>query len=89
MHSKKIWPNIQLVFSTANDKPCESLNSTDLPINLHHLETNEIEEADIRIIMHIDHAIGASFNNIIVLSTDTDVLVLLVYYWNHFYLHGL
>ena len=48
-----------------------------------------IEEADTRIIPHAMHAVEHGIERIIVLSADTDVFVLLLYYWNSLHLKGL
>ena len=43
---------------------------------------NSIEEADVRLIPHAIHAILASTERIVILSSDTDVLVIALYFWN-------
>lgn len=49
----------------------------------------DIEEADARIIPHAMHAVKARSQRIIVLSSDTDVFVLLLYYWDELHSCGL
>ena len=48
-----------------------------------------IEEADARIIPHAMHAVKNGARRIIVLSSDTDVFVLLMHYWNVLHSNGL
>ena len=40
-----------------------------------------MEEADARIVPHVMHAAIHGISRIIVLSADTDVFVLMVFYW--------
>ena len=47
------------------------------------------KKADLRLIPHVVHAAKDGFKRIIVLSTDTDVFVLLLYYWHVLQQHGL
>jgi len=42
----------------------------------------EVEEADARIIPHAMHAVRSGIQRIVVLSSDTDVFVLLMHYWD-------
>ena len=49
----------------------------------------EIEEADARLMPHTLDAAKRNHDRVIVLSSDTDVLVLLLYYWNIFNRNGL
>jgi len=48
-----------------------------------------MEEADARIVPHVMHAATHGISRIIVLSADTDVFVLVVFYWNVLHSHGL
>lgn len=59
-------------------------------ITLHELHSN-IEEADVRLIPHAVHATQSDFNinRIVVLSNDTDVIVLHIYFWNMLHNQGL
>ena len=49
----------------------------------------DAEEADCRIIPHAMHATTTGTKRIIVLSTDTDVTVILLFYWQRLKVHGL
>lgn len=49
----------------------------------------DIEEADVRLIPHAMDAVTTGTARIVVLSNDTDVLVLLLYYWRILFSHGL
>ena len=45
---------------------------------------SDIEEADARIIPHVAFSIRSGTKRVVVLSNDTDVVVLLLYYFNQF-----
>ena len=83
-------PNVQLVLSgisgqESSDCICiQQFSVTSLP----ELDI-AIEEADVRIIPHAMHVTTAGTTRLVVLSSDTDVLVLILYYWNLFHNHGL
>ncbi|KAG1675185.1 hypothetical protein GQR58_014808 [Nymphon striatum] len=49
----------------------------------------EIEEADVRLIPHVLHAANHGSTRIVILSNDTDVMVLALHYWDIFKHHGL
>ena len=49
----------------------------------------DAEEADCRIIPHAMHATTIGTKRIIVLSTDADVTVILLFYWQRLKVHGL
>lgn len=51
--------------------------------------TSCLEEADIRLIPHVYHAIINGHTKIIVISNDTDVFVLLLFYMAQYYTNGL
>ena len=57
-------------------------------IQVPELRTN-VEEADVRIIPHAMHTVRGGKKYIVVLSSDTYVLVLLVYYWRELNREGL
>ena len=50
---------------------------------------NNIEEADMRLISHAIHAVLAGTERIVILSSDTDVLGIALYFWNLLNSHGL
>ena len=43
---------------------------------------NNIEEADVRLIPYALHAVLAGTERIVILSSDTDILVTALYFWN-------
>ena len=49
----------------------------------------DIEEADLRIIPHVSKLVSRNFTNIVVISNDTDVLILLLHYLPQFIENGL
>ena len=49
----------------------------------------DIEEADARIIPHALHAVNCGATRVVLLSNDTDVMVLALHFWNIFKGHGL
>ena len=50
---------------------------------------NNIEEADVRLISHAIHAVLAGTERIVSLSSDIDVLVTALHFWNLLNAHGL
>lgn len=84
------FPSACLVISTISGEkavPCQGVyegSSSVIP------ELNvDIEEADQHIIPHMMHDIQKRTSKIIVLSPDTDVFVMLMYYWDEFKSSGL
>ena len=49
----------------------------------------EIEEADLRTVLHAVHATKGGAKRLLVLSSDTDVLILFLYHWNELRSEGL
>ena len=49
----------------------------------------DIEEADLRIIPHVSKSVSRNFTNIVVISNDTDVFILLLHYLPQFIENGL
>ena len=49
----------------------------------------DVEEADARIIPHVMHAVNSGIQRIVALSGNTDVLILLMHYWNILHSEGL
>ena len=49
----------------------------------------DIEEADLRIIPHVSKSFSRNFTNIVVISNDTDLLILLLHYLPQFIENGL
>ena len=66
----------QLISPIPSPIPSENLNK-------------DIEEADLRIIPHIENSILSNTTRIIVVSNDTDVVVLILYYMHYFFSIGL
>ena len=59
-------------------------------INVDHpVLDNKTEEADIRIVQHVAHAVANGAKRLEILSADTDILVLNLYYWHQLHSHGL
>ena len=89
INKEKYWPNIEILCSATKEEICKSSSSARDSLSLSNLQNHEIEEADSRMILHIDHAINENIHSIIVLSCDTDVLVLLLNYYEYFSSKGL
>lgn len=66
-----------LVCSTINDMPCSSNTQTDL----RSLQRPDLEEADLKLMLHINHAVENGYQNIYLISSDTDVFVLGFYFF--------
>lgn len=77
----------EIVMSGFSDEPCMSCcsGSSDEVSEL----CLDIEEADSRIIPHALHAVKHGVERIVVLSADTDIFVLLLYYWQTLQVQGL
>lgn len=61
-----------------------SIQQTNLRQSHEELQFAMPEEADLRIMPHIKHATNRGYQRVMVLSNDTDVLVLLLYLWTTF-----
>ena len=68
--------------------PCQMLKRGTLPQIVPDLD-KEIEEADLRLFPHALHAATHGIQRVVILSNDTDVLVLAVHYWSILQSHGL
>lgn len=88
-NNNRIFSGLEFVFSTINEIPCASCNLQESQLCLQNLQRNDIEEADIKIILHVQHAVLQGFKNVYIISSDTDVIVLLLYFWSTFKQHGL
>ena len=40
-----------------------------------------MEEADVKIIVHLHHTVKKGFSNVYLISSDTDVIVLMLYFF--------
>ena len=65
---------------------CQSLQNGEVE-TLPELDNNT-EEADVRLVPHAIHAVLAGTERIVILSSDTDVLVIALYFWNLLNSHG-
>lgn len=81
--------NCEIVASAANSRKCETTLRISESESLADLQRFEIEEADNRIIIHVQHAVKEKYEKIYVLSNDSDVVVSLMYYWEIFKNNGL
>lgn len=68
-------------------EPCLAIfNGKETP--LRDLDTT-IEEADVRIIPHARHAVENGTKRVVIISNDTDVVILALHYWSLLKAHGL
>lgn len=84
-----LFPGIELVFSATNELCCQTTYLPDNELRIFKLQNKDIEEADTRIMLHINHAVLEKFTHVFILSTDTDILVLALYFFNKFRENGL
>lgn len=87
--NESLFPGVNLMFSTINDMACTNSNLDDTDFFFKILNRIDIEEADLKIILHIKHSVMQGFKNVYVLSCDTDVIVLVLYFWTTLHEHGL
>lgn len=78
-----VFLRYQLVFSTMNDLSCGSCNRNIIE-SLEMLQQEDIEEADVKIMLHIKHAAMNNYKNVYVISADTDIMVLALYFLQSF-----
>lgn len=83
---KSIFEKYSIVFSTLNNDPS---TSNDLNLISPQLQREDIEEADIKIFIHMNDAVQRGFKNIYLICSDTDVIVLALYFFNRFKEDGL
>lgn len=85
-----LFPNVEVVvshFTGDTETPCMSTMSG---LSKEVTELNlDIEEADSRTIPHAMHIVKHNLNRIVVLSSDTDITVMMIYYWNQLHTYGL
>lgn len=72
---------------SSDSKPCKAIHNT-CSTAVPELDLS-IEEADVRIIPHVLHAVCSGATRVVVLSNDTDVMVLGLNYWDLLKSHGL
>ncbi|KAJ8667307.1 hypothetical protein QAD02_008969 [Eretmocerus hayati] len=71
----------ELIFSSMNDLPC---SSNDGNSQIDSLECPHIGVADVKIFLHMNHAVSRDSKNVYLLSSDTDVTVLALYFFENF-----
>ena len=69
-----------MIFNTINEMPCTSYHVEESESFLQTLQRSDIEEADVKIILHVQHAVSRGFKKTYVISSDTDVIVLLLHF---------
>ena len=79
----------ELIFSTINEIPAKSVNPEKSECYLRLLQCSDVEEADVKIMVHSQHAVKQGFKNIYIISSDTGVIVLALYFWMTFKENGL
>lgn len=72
-NSSHHFHGVDIVCSGTSQMDCQS---TDSNLDLHELQRKDLEEAD---------SVANGLTDILVLSSDTDVVVLLIYYYNKFW----
>ena len=78
----------EIIFSPINDIPCLALNKN-LTASFEDLQRFDIEEADVKIMVHLNHSAKEGFKNIYSISSDTDVIILTLYFFITFCEKGL
>ena len=78
---------LQVLWYFSDVVACQSVQDSHSEEIQEHYQ--DIEEADVRIIPHAMHAVKNGARRIVVLSSDTDVCVLLMHYWNGLHSNGL
>jgi len=79
--------DLQLIFPRPTS--AESITPGNREPVSHEELKKEIEEADLRIIPHISHSVRSGCQRVVVLSNDTDILVLLIHFFSFFHGCGL
>lgn len=77
-----------VIFSSMNDIPVSS-NKPNLDDSYLNVQCSNIEEADVKIVVHVNHAVKKGYTNVYVISSDTDVIVLMLYFFKTFQENGL
>uniref|UniRef100_A0ABD2X8Y1 Uncharacterized protein n=1 Tax=Trichogramma kaykai TaxID=54128 RepID=A0ABD2X8Y1_9HYME len=72
-----LYRDFDVVFSTINEQH-NSDDFTKLIID------RDIEDADVKTIIHVDDAVKRGFSNVFVASSNSDVIVLLLHFYKHF-----
>lgn len=80
---QEIWHGVELICSATDQQHCES-NGSQLSSTLLMLQNATIEETDVRIMLHTAHALKENQTNVLILSSDTDIVVLALYYYHNY-----
>ena len=84
LHNKHICPNIRIYLSVITGNCVDQSSCLFQGARTYHVELdNKLEEADLRIIQHANDAVSQSqgTSGVVILSADTDVVVLCLYHW--------
>ena len=84
------YPQLQTVCSEIcgeSYRPCMTV-CNELYMEMPELKKS-IDEADERIVLHVKNALEYNYTTALILSSDTDVSILLLYYWDIFKEMGL
>lgn len=81
------FARIEIICSTINDLQCISNSSSTESLEI--LQRTDVEEADHKIIIHIKHAIDKGYEHVYLVSSDTDVIVLALYFMKEYVACGL
>ena len=77
-----MFPGIELIFSATNELSCETTFLPENELRIYSLQNKDIEEADTRIMLHVSrHAVSEEYTYVFILSTDTDILILGLYFF--------
>lgn len=85
LNDREKFANFDLIFSTID----ESLSTCNVNCDLGMLQRMDIEEADLKLMLHVKHAVLQGYTNIYLISSDTDVIVLALYFFREFFENGL
>ncbi|XP_033212364.1 uncharacterized protein LOC117169963 [Belonocnema kinseyi] len=90
LNCNEIWPGVELVFSTIESYECTSTHAhLKKDPSMSTLQRFDLEEADTKMILHINDCCYEGARNILLLSSDTDILTLALNFWDTFKSNGL
>lgn len=90
LHCNELWPNVELVFSKVKSLECIStIAHLKEDPSMSILQRFDIEEADTKMMLHIFDCCLQGACYIFLLSSDTDVVALVLNFWSTFASHGL
>lgn len=87
-HGDLFWPEVELICSATNAEECQT-NLSHSQLVLDMLQNHDIEEADTRMMLHIMHASNKGHEKIYILSSDTDIVIMALYFLQTFKASGL